>query len=34
LLGAGVGALWILQVMNDPGPPPPMPMPRGYRPGP
>jgi len=34
LLGAGVGALWILQVMNDPGPPPPMPMPRGYRTGP
>jgi hypothetical protein len=32
LLGAaGVGALWILQIMSDPGPPPPMPMPPGYR---
>jgi len=32
LLGAaGIGALWILQIMSDPGPPPPMPMPPGYR---
>ncbi|MEO8183764.1 MAG: serine/threonine-protein kinase [Deltaproteobacteria bacterium] len=31
LLGAGLGAIWILQVMSDPGPPPPMPMPKGYR---
>jgi serine/threonine-protein kinase len=32
LLGAAsVGALWILQIMSDPGPPPPMPMPPGYR---
>jgi eukaryotic-like serine/threonine-protein kinase len=30
LLGAGVGTLWILQVMSDPGPPPPMPMPKGW----
>lgn len=34
LLGAGLGGVWLLQVMSDPGPPPPMPMPRGYpRPG-
>jgi len=31
LLGAGLGAIWLLQVMSDPGPPPPMPMPKGYR---
>jgi serine/threonine-protein kinase len=30
LLGAGVGGVWLLQVMSDPGPPPPLPMPRGY----
>jgi eukaryotic-like serine/threonine-protein kinase len=31
LLGAGLGAIWVLQLMSDPGPPPPMPMPKGYR---
>jgi eukaryotic-like serine/threonine-protein kinase len=32
LIGAGLGGLWLLQVMSDPGPPPPMPMPRGFQP--
>jgi serine/threonine-protein kinase len=32
LVGAGLGGLWLLQVMSDPGPPPPMPMPRGFQP--
>jgi hypothetical protein len=34
LLGAGVGVIWILQILSDPGPPPPLPRLHGGAPAP
>jgi len=34
LVGAGVGAIWILQILSDPGPPPPLPRLHGAAPAP